>query len=237
MEIWKQIPGFERYEASSEGRIRSVDCIVTRTNGRNITLYGRVMAMRGNRQGYKMVAFSIDRKRYFKFVHRLVYMAFNGPIPDGLVIDHIDNDKTNNRIENLQAISNEENLSKDSWRRRKHKLPTGVGKNREGAYTAHLYANNVDYYLGTYSTAKEAERAYLDAKIAYRKEGVLPTEDKRIRHAPTDTSKICSCCGKNLPLSDYYISRGRIQGKCKECFKAERKTYYDTVLKYKRKQT
>lgn len=50
-------------------------------------------------------------KRYF-YIHRLVYEMFVGAIPEGYVIDHIDNDPTNNNYKNLQAITNRENVIK-----------------------------------------------------------------------------------------------------------------------------
>lgn len=45
-------------------------------------------------------------------VHRAVWEAFNGPIPEGLEIDHIDGNPQNNSLDNLQAISHKENILK-----------------------------------------------------------------------------------------------------------------------------
>lgn len=50
-------------------------------------------------------------KRYF-YIHRLVYEMFVDTIPEGYVVDHIDNDPTNNNYKNLQAITNRENIVK-----------------------------------------------------------------------------------------------------------------------------
>ncbi len=46
--------------------------------------------------------------------HRFIWEAFNGPIQDGLTIDHIDGNKVNNRLENLQLMSHEDNIRKGS---------------------------------------------------------------------------------------------------------------------------
>lgn len=43
------------------------------------------------------------------FVHRLIWEAFNGEIPEGMQIDHINNDRTDNRLENLQLVTCSEN--------------------------------------------------------------------------------------------------------------------------------
>jgi hypothetical protein len=45
-----------------------------------------------------------------KYVHRLVYESFRGPIPDGLEINHIDGNKKNNSLENLEAVTRKQNL-------------------------------------------------------------------------------------------------------------------------------
>lgn len=52
---------------------------------------------------------------YFKtkgiYVHRLVWEVFNGPIPPGFVIDHIDGDSSNNKLSNLRCVTQAENLA------------------------------------------------------------------------------------------------------------------------------
>ena len=58
-----------------------------------------------NSDGYIRVM--VDGKRYF--VHRLIWVMCRGPIPDGMHIDHIDHDPTNNRIENLRLATTAEN--------------------------------------------------------------------------------------------------------------------------------
>ena len=63
-------------------------------------------------KGYLLLELTVNGKRKRTSIHRLIWEAFNGPIPDGLTIDHIDNDKTNNRLDNLQLLTNAENNSK-----------------------------------------------------------------------------------------------------------------------------
>lgn len=57
-------------------------------------------------------------------VHRMIFLTFNGDISDDLSVDHIDGDKQNNTISNLQLLSNVDNLrkaiaGKPSWKRGK----------------------------------------------------------------------------------------------------------------------
>lgn len=73
-EIWKAIPGYEGiYEASSEGRIRSVDRI---SKGRwgYATRKSHVLRQNDVHNGYMQVKFSIDGIKSQPLVHRLVYM-------------------------------------------------------------------------------------------------------------------------------------------------------------------
>ena len=63
-----------------------------------------------------------SKKSKLEYVHRFVWEAFNGAIPDGLVIDHIDEDPTNNRLENLQLLTLAENSSKSQQKFTKAQL-------------------------------------------------------------------------------------------------------------------
>ncbi len=56
--------------------------------------------------------------------HRFVWEAFNGEIPDGFVIDHIDNNKTNNALSNLRLLTHEENLSRGNQKFTKNEFET-----------------------------------------------------------------------------------------------------------------
>lgn len=51
-------------------------------------------------------------KTFNIFVHHVVWIIFNGPIPDGMTVDHVDNDKSNNVITNLQLLSRGDNSVK-----------------------------------------------------------------------------------------------------------------------------
>ena len=57
---------------------------------------------------------SLTCKGYFNTsVHRMVAECYIGPCPEGMEVDHIDGDKTNNHISNLQYLTPEENLAKN----------------------------------------------------------------------------------------------------------------------------
>ena len=87
-------------------------------SGYYVSDLGRVRGPRGmmspcsDSDGYKQVRMGIGPtgKFFTKTVHALVCNAFIGPCPDGLEIDHVDGDKTNNRLANLERVTHSENL-------------------------------------------------------------------------------------------------------------------------------
>lgn len=66
----------------------------------------------GQTKIYPKVQFNCKGKTYAIPLSRFAYAWFIGDIPDGYVIDHIDNDPFNNSIDNLQMLTIEENLAK-----------------------------------------------------------------------------------------------------------------------------
>ena len=70
-----------------------------------------------DKDGYLKVAVTDkEQKTHNAFVHRLVYEAFHGPIPEGMTVDHKDDNRLNNIPDNLQLLSPEENAIKGNAR-------------------------------------------------------------------------------------------------------------------------
>lgn len=59
---------------------------------------------------YKLIVLERGKKCFY--IHRLVYEAFVGEIPQGMVVDHIDNDSSNNSFTNLQVLTKGDNTRK-----------------------------------------------------------------------------------------------------------------------------
>ena len=102
-EVWKDIPGYEgKYQASTLGRIRSLDRIIRNGWGTHSQIKGKVLRPERSNWGYLRVAISQDGRTVRKSVHRLVALAFHKN-PDALPeVNHINGNKADNRLENLE---------------------------------------------------------------------------------------------------------------------------------------
>lgn len=111
MEIWKDIEGWEGYyQVSTEGRVRSLPRTVASSRCTS-NLKGRILKPRPDPKGYMKVALCRDGICYSRKVHRLVAQAFI-PNPDNLAtVNHKDEVKSNNRLENLEWLSNADNTA------------------------------------------------------------------------------------------------------------------------------
>jgi len=97
-EIWKPVPGFDGYEVSSMGRVRSF---------RKGALNYLKAAINGN--GYFHVVLRKNGGSYVRRVHQLVLIAFKGTRPRGKECAHLDSNKINNRLDNLQWVTRSQN--------------------------------------------------------------------------------------------------------------------------------
>lgn len=111
-EQWRPVPGYEGYyEVSDHGRVRSVERVLTRSNGRKYTVRQQIMATFTEPKGHMVVTLNGDGKRSGtnRLVHQLVLEAFVGPRPDGLVASHWDDNPERNHVSNLRWASYSEN--------------------------------------------------------------------------------------------------------------------------------
>ena len=113
VEIWKDIPEYEKlYQGSNLGRIRSMDYVQTFFEKGTLCerfRKGRILSTRVC-NGYVIVTLSKEGKEKDFRLHRLIWMTFNGKIPDNMEINHINEDKTDNRLENLNLMSHFDNM-------------------------------------------------------------------------------------------------------------------------------
>lgn len=114
MEIWRDVVGYEGlYRVSDLGQVRSMTRRTIGHNGVAQVRTGRVLKQGRSSPSYRRVVLyglnPAEKARGFS-VHRLVWSAFRGPIPEGLEINHKDFDRTNNRLSNLELMTPSQNV-------------------------------------------------------------------------------------------------------------------------------
>ena len=170
-EVFKTVKGYEGlYEISNLGNVKSLK----RKDRLGRPVKEKVLKAGVNSRGYLNVVLSKNGKYKTFTVHQLVVMAFlnhtlNGM--KGLICDHVDNDRLNNLLSNLQLITNRLNTSKDknngtskftgvSWRKSNNK------------WVSSIKINGKNKYLGYFKTEIEASKAYQKA-LKEHKENLL----------------------------------------------------------------
>jgi hypothetical protein len=155
MEVWKSINGFEDYQISNYGRVKSLK--------KNTE---KILKSHPNEKGYYKVDLYLNNKRKTIRIHKLVSQYFLNHIGDGtmkLVIDHIDNDKSNNRVDNLQIVTNRQNSSKTLKRKIGKTSSQYVGvtwcKNNK-KWIAQIQINKKRNHLGCFINEYDAHLTY-----------------------------------------------------------------------------
>lgn len=157
-EVWKDIPGYEgRYYASNLGRIKYVNHKPLTLRTYNKSMYYKVNLVDAN-----------GVKKCWR-VHQLIYITFNGPIPENLVIDHIDGCRTNNVISNLRVVSVKENcnnpVTKDNYFKRYHR--PGEKDRRSAGQRKRFaeYTENEKAWFGQLMVYKRNEKKYANISV------------------------------------------------------------------------
>lgn len=108
-EQWKPVTGFEIYEISDHGNIRSIDRMSRNRLG-SFFVKGTVLRQQHNNRGYRYVRLWKDGLQIKKYIHRLVAEAFV-PNPNNLPqVNHLDNDPDNNMANNLEWCTHKQNM-------------------------------------------------------------------------------------------------------------------------------
>lgn len=151
-EVWTNFPFSKNHLISNLGRGKSLARKTLRSDGSYLTVKEKILSQWMNHQGYCMFSVKGNKKKRHWSAHRAVMTAFFGP--SELVIDHLDSDKKNNYLFNLQYVTTRENV-------RRHfkkilKMPLGVRMRSTGKYQAELRIGKQLHVLGNYKTIEEA---------------------------------------------------------------------------------
>lgn len=129
--MWKPVIGYEAYEVSDAGEVRSID----RTGYDGRKLSGTTLKPCLVGKGYFRVCLRKGNRTYGEYVHRLVATAFIPHSPEFTVINHIDGCKTNNCVSNLEWVTYSEN-NQDAY-------DAGLKERGSGFYNAKLTEDDV----------------------------------------------------------------------------------------------
>lgn len=113
------------------------------------------LAGRVDPAGYRQI--SIDGSAYS--AHRLAWVACHGVMPDGMQIDHINCDRSDNRIANLRLAT----ASQNHANRRPKNGTKGATRHRTGKWQSIIRKGSLTVYLGLFPTRQDAEAAYAAA--------------------------------------------------------------------------
>ena len=162
-EVWKDVVGYEGiYKVSNKGNVYSVE----RISSQGKKCGGRILKPVRNRNGYFKVDLSINGVRKGKYIHRLVTKAFIPNPENHPEVNHIDEDKANNNVENLEWCTSRYNTNHGTLIERISKKVRAINiKNGE---------------VLTFSSTVEAERkGYNSGAVAAACRGVYNAGDGR----------------------------------------------------------
>ena len=153
-EVWKDIPKYEGfYKVSNLGRVKSLPRLLK--NRYSIFLSKeKLLTPKKNGNGYLWVKLCVGGEKSFA-VHRLVMLAFVGK--SDLVVNHLDLNKLNNRLDNLEYCTRRENVHhyEKSVKRASAYIGVCFDKSR-GKWTAKMKIKGKTVNLGRYTTELEA---------------------------------------------------------------------------------
>lgn len=135
-EIWKDIEGYEGiYQVSSQGRVINVKT-------------GRLLKLVSTRKGYLFFTPCVYNHKTNIYIHRLVYEAFHGKVPEGMQVNHLNERKDDNRLENLNLMTCKEN---NNWGTRNKRCSITKSK-------PVLQYDLNDNFIKEWKSGKEVER-------------------------------------------------------------------------------
>jgi hypothetical protein len=187
-----------------------------------VTNFGRVFSKKTNKEldmqlssGYNRVSLHtpIKVKSKSKRVHRLVYLTFGGEIEKGKVIDHIDGNKLNNRIENLRCVAetvNMQNAHKNNKNMHKNQVIQAFDK--EGNFVKEFNSTKEGadfikqkYVVGINNCLRGDQHTSGGFVWKFKDPSIL--KEKEERYIKITTDFVCLGTLKGVDYSNYFINR------------------------------
>lgn len=160
-ETWKSIPGYNGfYQVSNFGRVKSTPRKLRVRRGYRMSKE-QILKPFSDRCGYFQLTLSKNGKIKRFFVHRIVLSSFIGHSDES--VDHIDGDKHNNNLYNLEYLPLRENITRYNIKKNKTSKYTGVCRLfGEKKWRAYIGINCKTKYLGIFKTEEDAAKKYTE---------------------------------------------------------------------------
>ena len=169
IEFWKDVVGYEgSYQVSNLGNIKSLSRLIMNSGKYPIISKERILKPGIDTIGYNIVVLRSNNKSKTRKVHQLVCESFLNHTPCGhkLVVNHKDLNKLNNHVDNLEIITQRENVHHKQYNTNSKSIGVGIC-NKSNKWRARINLDNKRIYLGRYETEVEAHNAYQKALQDY----------------------------------------------------------------------
>lgn len=163
VEQWKDIPDYEGYyQISNLGRVKSLERPLV-INGKKCTYKALIKKLYISKRGYWVVGFCKNGKESQKKIHRLIAESFTQNPQKKPHINHIDGNKLNNDISNLEWVNNRENSCHRVKLSNFTSKYTGVSYfKRDNKWRSSIQVNGMSIRFGMFNTEEEAYQKRLE---------------------------------------------------------------------------
>jgi len=210
MEEYRVIQNFNNYEISNKGNVRN------KNTGKLLKQH-----VYGN-GGYKMVSLTQDKVKLTKWIHRLVGETFISNPDNKPCIDHKDNNRTNNHIDNLRWATKRENVINSKISSKNSSGYKGVSYDKKNnKWKARININGVNTFLGYYVEKNDAiEARKLKANMTLgeyinkcEKEEIIENENREDKRSKNNKNT-SGCVGVSFnKINNKWRARINIDGK------------------------
>lgn len=144
-------------------------------NGTHLKVFrdGRIHSLHNRRKTWTKRKYTLNKDGYYQLsigletlkVHNVISLCYLGERQEEYQIDHVNNVRTDNRLENLQYLPKIDNIRKRKMNCNGRPIK-GYSKNGN-KYEARIIHLGQNIYLGRYDNEEDARQAYIDAKLKY----------------------------------------------------------------------
>lgn len=180
-EVWREVEGYEGYYAVSNfGRVKSLPRTTISDKGKRYTCVEKILKIATRKDRYQFIILRKNNKSKLLLIHRLVAQAFI-PNPNKLpMINHKDENPSNNRVDNLEWCDQKYNMNYGTCRQRigkasKLRCNSPEGKVRQSEIMRNFYANNSNPNKGKKRT--EEQKAYMRQR---QLEGIKKWKERKL---------------------------------------------------------